>query len=156
MSYCFRNVRAIFFFKQSNFQISQLFSLFLLSPFFLFSFTSRKLIVVYYDESEHVHYHCTNKPFHSKVIYVRFTYFFDTPCQNKNQSNCGFIHHHSTENESCKQQHLKSSQALLKHHYLYQLIQVSEIAKIVDVRKFTHVSPERQTEIIVMLRCLFP
>lgn len=128
MSYCFRNVRAIFFFKQSIFQISQLF--FFIPPLSLFLFSFTFIITVRTNPS-------------ILKLYVKFTYFFDTPCQNKNQSNCGFIHHHPTETESCKQQHFKSSQALLKHHYLYQLIRVSEIAKIVDVRKFISTYPQR-------------
>lgn len=142
MSYCFRNVRAISF-KQSNFQISQLFSLFILSPFFLFSFNFKKILQLYImmDQSTFIITVRTNPSILKS--YVKFTYFFDTPCQNKNQSNCGFIHHHSTESESCKQQHFKSSQALLKHHYLYQLIRVSEIANIVDVRKFISTYPQR-------------
>lgn len=142
MSYCFRNVRAIFF-KQSNFQISQLFSLFILSPFFLFSFNFKKILQLYImmDQSTFIITVRTNPSILKS--YVKFTYFFDTPCQNKNQSNCGFIHHHSTEIESCKQQYFKSSQALLQHHYLYQLIRVSEIVKIVDVRKFISTYPQR-------------
>lgn len=142
MSYCFRNVRAIFFFKQSNFQISQLFSFFLLYPFFC-SLSLQKNLQLYImmNQSTLIITVRTNPSILKS--YVKFTYFFDTPCQNKNQSNCGFIHHHSTESESCKQQHFKSSQALLKHHYLYQLIRVSEIAKIVDVRKFISTYPQR-------------
>lgn len=129
MSYCLKMyLLFVTFTALSFFLIKQLSNISTFSfsslPLSVFSLTPRKVIYVYY--------------YVSKVLadYVKFTYFFDTPCQNKNQSNRRFIHHHLTESESFKQQHFKSSQALVKHHYLYKLIRVREIVKTVDIREF--------------------
>lgn len=142
MSYCFRNVRAIFFLNRAIFKYLNFFLYSSSLPFsVLFQLQEILQLYIMMDQSTFIITVRTNPSI--LKLYVKFTYFFDTPCQNKNQSNCGFIHHHSTESESCKQQHFKSSQALLKHHYLYKLIRVSEIVKIVDVRKFISTYPQR-------------
>lgn len=142
MSYCFRNVRAIFFLNRAIFKYLNFFLYSSSLPFFC-SLSLQEILQLYImmNQSTFIITVRTNPSI--LKLYVKFTYFFDTPCQNKNQSNCGFIHHHSTEIESCKQQYFKSSQALLQHHYLYQLIRVSEIVKIVDVRKFISTYPQR-------------
>lgn len=64
----------------SSFKQISTFSFLLLSPY-LCSLIPRKIIYVYYFVSGH------SLPFHPRADYVKFTYFFDTPGQNKNQSN---------------------------------------------------------------------